>query len=109
VSKLATWLWKACAELGLRVELGFGVTLGEGRHVRAIARLPDLGAPKGMLLFQSYDQVREFAEELRGAGYGYSVLDEPPPAEQYDSQAFRTVFRDWGWSGELGKKPAWMR
>jgi hypothetical protein len=93
----------------LRIELQFELVLGEGRVVRTVARLPDLGAPMGMLIVRSYDEIATCSKELISAGYGYSVLDEPSPGEEFDSQSFRTMFRDWGWSGELGKKPGWMR
>jgi hypothetical protein len=109
VNQLAAWLWKACSEFGLRVELQFELALAGGQVVRTVARLPDLGAPKGMLIVTSYDEIKSCSQELISAGYGYSVLDEPSPGEVFDSQSFRTMFRDWGWSGELGKKPDWMR
>jgi hypothetical protein len=109
MTQLATWLWKACSELGLRIELQFELVLGEGRVLRTVARLPDLGAPKGMLIVKSYDEIKTYSQELISAGYGYSVLDDPSPDEAFDSQSFQTMFRDWGWSGELGKRPDWMR
>lgn len=61
-----------------------------------------------MLLFRTYDEVREVSQALQNAGYGYSVVDEPRPDEEFDLSSFQEMFRDWGWSGELGGKPPWM-
>jgi hypothetical protein len=43
--------------------------------------------------------VRLYAETLKRAGYGFSVLDEPQPDEKFDLNAFKEMFLDWGWSG----------
>jgi hypothetical protein len=109
MSQLAEWLWKACAALGLRAELGFRVLLPNGQELSTVARIADVGAPNGMLLFRSYDHVRDFTQALSDGGYGYSVIDEPRPDEEFDLQSYEEMFRDWGWSGQLGDKPAWMR
>ena len=52
-----------------------------------------------MLVFRKYDDVRLYAETLKRAGYGFSVLDEPQPDEKFDLNAFKEMFLDWGWSG----------
>ena len=109
MSQLATWVWRACSALGLHAELGFRLVLPSGRAVVAVARIASLGAPNGMLLFRAYDEIRDHVHELNNAGYGYSVVDEPRPDEAFDMTAFQEMFRDWGWSGQLGTKPAWMR
>jgi hypothetical protein len=109
MKKLAEWLWRACAELSLRVELSFKFTLPNGLEVTAVARIYNLGAANGMLVFASYDEIRNITKELLAAGYGFSVLDEPSTREEFDLDSFKEMFIDWGWSGELGRKPAWMR
>jgi hypothetical protein len=62
-----------------------------------------------MLLFRTYDEVRDSAQALLDMGYGYSVIDEPLPDEEFYLESFQEMFRDWGWSGKSGGKPAWMR
>jgi hypothetical protein len=62
-----------------------------------------------MLLFRAYDEIRGHVQELIDAGYGFSVLDEPRPNAEFELTSFQVMFRDWGWSGQLGAKPAWMR
>jgi hypothetical protein len=106
MSQLATWIWRACSALGLQAELGFRLVLPSGRAIVTVARIANLGAPNGMLLVRAYDDC---VQELLNAGYGYSVVDEPRPDEEYDVTTFQEMFRDWGWSGQLGTKPAWMR
>jgi hypothetical protein len=108
VSLLANEIWRACADLGLSVEIGYTMTLTGGKRLETIARIADLGAHNGMLVFSSYDAVRNMKDALRDAGYGFTVLDEPNSREIYDVETFRQIFRDWGWAGELGRKPKWM-
>lgn len=62
-----------------------------------------------MLLFRAYDDIRGHVQELEDAGYGFSVVGEPRPDEEFDLTAFQEMFRDWGWSGRLGAKPVWMQ
>jgi len=90
------------------VELEFSVSLAGGRHLTCLARIADLGARNGMLLFRTYDDVRDVSQLLQDAGYGYSVVEEPRADEEFDLASFQEMFRDWGWSGKLGSKPKWM-
>lgn len=108
MSNLADYLWKACSALGLRIELGYRLTLSNGRELISVARIADVGAPEGMLLFRTYGEVRDHIQTLRTLRYGYSVIDEPRSDEEFDLESFKNMFRDWGWSGPLGKKPQWM-
>ena len=109
MSQLATRVWRACSALGLQAELGFRLVLPSGRAVVTVARIADLGSPNGMLLFCDFDEIRGHVQELQDAGYGFSVLDEPRRDEEFDLTGYQEMFRDWGWSGRLGAKPAWMR
>ncbi len=109
MKRLSEWLWRACAELDLRIELNFNLSLPNNSDVAAVARIHDLGAAKGMLVFSSYDQIQNLTKDILAAGYGFSVLDEPSPQEEFDLKSFKEMFIDWGWSGKLGRKPAWMR
>jgi hypothetical protein len=109
MTQLTEWIWKACAALGLRAELNFRLLLSNGQEITTVARIADVGAPNGMLLFRSYDEVCNFTQALSKEGYGYSVIDEPRPGEEFDLESYEEMFRDWGWSGQLGIKPDWMR
>jgi hypothetical protein len=68
----------------------------DGRIVRPVVHIPGLGGPKGMLIFQDYDEVRPCADAIVRVGYGYSVLDQPRPDEKFDLATFREMFTDWG-------------
>lgn len=109
MSQLAARVWRACSALGLQAELGFRLVLPSGQAVVTVARIADLGAPNGMLLFRAYDEIRDHVQELEDAGYGFSVVGEPRPDAEFDLTVFQKMFRDWGWSGRLGAKPAWMQ
>jgi hypothetical protein len=107
MSRLASEILRACVDLGLRADLGFRLELA-GQEIEAVARIADLGAPNGMLVLSTYDAVRNLTDKLQEAGYGFSVLDEPDPREEYDLESFKAMFRDWGWAGDLGMRPNWM-
>ena len=108
MNDLARALALACEELGLQVEFDLALTLADESHIVALAHIPLLGAPNGMLIFRTYDEVKAHAEDLILAGYGYSVLDEPRPDECFDLESFKEMFTDWGWCGDAGSKPSWM-
>lgn len=105
---LATEVSKACSILGLRVELGFSLSLGNDIKIHTVARIPDLGARNGMLIVSSYGEVKNYLKELDSAGYGFSVLDEPSPNAEFDIDSIREMFIDWGWSGDPEHRPKWM-
>lgn len=109
MTNLATQLSKACSALGLRAELGFDLSLGDGIEIHAVARIPDLGAPNGMLVVKSFDELKNCSKKLVNAGYGYSVLSEPLQNVEFDLDSFQEMFIDWGWSGDPGCKPQWMK
>ena len=48
-----------------------------------------------MLVFSSYNEVSDYADELIRAGYGFSVLDDPRPDEEFDLDSFKDMFADW--------------
>lgn len=107
MSRLLEWLKTACLALGLRLDIPFVLDFGGGRAVNAAARVRDIGGTNGMLIVRSYDEVQDLLNELRQAGYGFSVLDEPLPSEDFDLDSFREMFLEWGWAAEESRKPAW--
>lgn len=102
------WLLQACSEFDLEVELGYRATLPNGVELQTVARLPKLGARNGMLLLHSYADLQGYARETVAAGYGYSVVSDPLPGEQFELDSFREMFHDWGWGGDTNAKPKWM-
>ena len=108
MTRLQDDLRRACRELGLVIRAPFVLALPSGKQLAATALLPQLGAPKGMIVVSSYDVLRGSVEELGENGYGYSVLDEPLPGEEYEIDSFREMFLDWGWNASCEGRPDWM-
>jgi hypothetical protein len=107
VSTLAQELWRACAELGLHAELDFRISLPGGHQVLSVARIAEVGACNGMLIFGN-DEVLKYSDALLEAGYGFSVLEEPGATQRFDLGEYKEMFSDWGWTGPLQKRPQWM-
>jgi hypothetical protein len=108
MTELQKRLVRACEELELRIELDVVVRLDADREVVVLARVPELGAPKGMLIVTSFDRLRAHQKDLWRDGYGFSVLSEPRANEPFDVEGWMEVFSDWGWSDTVRAKPAWM-
>lgn len=98
MTKLQTWVQRACDEVGLKVDLDFDVTFPDGRDVRSIARIRDIGDENGMLIFSNYEKVRGCFENLILLGYGYTVFGEPGGNEVFDLESYKEMFSDWGWT-----------
>ena len=108
-SRLASAWERAASLLGLEIAAPFVATLTGGAQVAADVLVRRFGAPNGMLLITDYSKVRHNLDALRGAGFGFSVLEEPAEAEQLVLDEFVELLRDWGWAGDPEKEPAWMR
>ena len=90
-------LTRACEALGIRIDLGFKLSCHDGHEVRSIARLHDVGAPNGMLVVGTFEEVQDYHSYLISEGFGYSVLDEPGDKEVFDLEIYREMFCEWGW------------
>ena len=102
------FLERACRELGLSIVAPFRLTLHPGVEIAGKALLPQLGAPKGMIIVSHLDSLCGMAPELTKLGYGYSVLSGPLPTEEFDLRAYMDMFSDWGWGVVNEVKPRWM-
>lgn len=108
MTKLQSFLQRACNELGLTVVAPVVLTVRENIRINAQALLPQLGAPKGMIIVNNFDELRGVASELQGIGYGYCVLGQPSPLEEFDLESHIEMFCDWGWGKGNEIKPDWM-
>ena len=108
MNKLQAYLVRAGNELGIQVIAPFELKLESGARLCAEALLPQLGAPKGTVVIQSYDEIRHIADELKKLGYTFSSFGEPLPNEDYDVEGYMEMFRDWGWASDEERKPDWM-
>ncbi len=61
-----------------------------------------------MIIVNHYDDLLGIASELPRLGYGYSVLDEPLPSEDFDLESYVEMFSHWGWGVSNEGKPDWM-
>ena len=109
MNRLQEYLARAGNDLGIQVIAPFEITVGAGKRLLAEALLPQLGASKGMLVVRSYDDIQNISNEVTKLGYGYSVLDEPLPNEDYDLESYEEMFTDWGWASESKTRPDWMQ
>lgn len=99
MTKLEKWLIKTRQASNLKIDYGFIAIIGDNNQIQSVARIHGIGGMNGMLIFRHYDKVRAYVDEVKRAGYGFSVLDEPGDEESFDLQSFQEMFRDWGWSG----------
>jgi len=108
VSKLAELIGMACGASGLRAEAGFRLALPDGHELPTVVRIAELGAPNGMLLFHTFREMKAYADVLGDLGFGFAVIREPRRDARFDLNSYRTMFRDWDWSGSPESKPDWM-
>jgi hypothetical protein len=104
-SNLRKSLERSCAEVGLRLDLGFTVTCPDGHEIRSLARIRDIGDVNGMLIFTDFDEVSDHLKCLSASGYGYSVLSEPGDDEEFDLESVKEMLRDWGWVDRERRAP----
>jgi hypothetical protein len=97
MTRLQDELVRACEALGIRIDLGFKLPCPDGHEVQSIARIYNVGAPNGMLVVRSFEDVRKHQECLDLAGFGFSVLSEPGDREVFDLEGYREMFCEWGW------------
>lgn len=103
------WLSRAARELDLKVEFDHEVTLPDGRTLVAQAYFPDLGAPRGIAVFEWSDNVdAEARRSLEAMQIGESTFGAPGPNAAFDIDNYKVMFCDWGWTGPDTKKPSWM-
>jgi len=109
MTRMQEFLARAAEELGLRVEIGYVVTLSDGRKLMSQALLPDLGNPLGTLVFDSPRIVDSSArKDIRSQGYGMSTFSQPLPTQTFDVESYARMFAEWGWAGSDADKPGWM-
>ena len=102
-------LWQMAAkDLGLNIIAPFTLELSSAVKIEAELLLKNFGASKGMIVFNKYDQVAPYVDEIVNAGYGFSVLEEPDKNRKYIKNGFIEMLGEWGWSGCRDKKPSWL-
>jgi len=108
VSADEKWIVHVATSLGIRVEVAPRIALSDGQSVQPWARVIDFGAANGMLIFAEWAECRDHAEELTGAGYGFSTFREPPNSPPADFSSVQEMLCDWTWTGPSSLKPDWV-
>lgn len=107
-AKLLQFWQKAASDLGLQITAPFSLLLSSGHRLEAMLLVHQFGGARGMLIFESYDEVAPYVNEIVDAGYGFSILDEPGECEEYNKKEYIELLADWGWSGGDDSRPAWL-
>jgi hypothetical protein len=109
MKKFISWISEACVILKLEITIGHTVSLKNEVSIHATVFIPFLGGDKGMLIVNDYDDLEPYVSELVELGYGFSVMDEPRTDEEFKIESFIELFSEWGWHGDLAKKPVWIQ
>jgi hypothetical protein len=109
MTRLQSYLAKACGDLGLRVEIPFQVKFTDGSEISAQVLLPQLGAPRGTIIVTNFAELKGKEKELAEMGFSYSVMGEPQSDVDYKAGDCIETFSEWGWGSTEGEKPDWMR
>ncbi len=98
---------KAARDLGLDIQFPFTLVLDCGAHIEARLLLKNFGFENGMIIVTDFEPIRDFADEIVAAGYGFSTLSEPSAGDLYNREVFIEMLRDWTWSGPEALRPEW--
>jgi hypothetical protein len=108
MTNLQLGLQRACQELGLDLVVSYILVVRQDTQILTQALLPQLGAPNGMIVVSHYDDLCGLADEIVNANYGYTVLDDPLPTEQFNLEDYKEMFADWGWGARNEQAPDWI-
>ncbi len=98
---------EAARDLGLDIQFPFTLVLDCGAHIGARLLLKNFGFVNGMIIVTDFEPIRDFADEIVAAGYGFSTLSEPSAGDLYNREVFIEILRDWTWSGPEALRPKW--
>jgi hypothetical protein len=108
-SKLLKEFETARDDLDIELIAPFELNLGNNTKIRAEFLVKNFGARNGMLIVKDYETVAPYLKPIADLGYGFSVLEEPSGNSVYDREVFVELLSDWGWSGDKGAKPSWLK
>jgi len=101
------WL-EAAAQLGLQVVAPYTLELPGGVQVEVDLLLKSFGGSDGMLLVTDDARLEPHLSAIDWERFGFTTVPEPAPGEALDIEAVIEVLREWGWSGALADRPAWL-
>jgi hypothetical protein len=97
---------EAARDLQLSIEIDFDLVLKTDSFLKVPVFLHDFGGEKGTLILESLDDISSLEEELRRAGFGYSV-QKSHDSDKYDREIFIEMLAEWGWTGKPDRIPVW--
>lgn len=95
---------QAAADLRIRVEIPFILTIEDGESESYEAHIVDFGGQKGTVIGRTDDDKGTW---IRRRAAGYYVSDLAPRYRQYDRNLFMDTLNDWKWFGSKDRQPAW--
>lgn len=102
--------WRRVGEaLGVEVSAPTTVELPSGAVLPVDALVAGFGGRRGMVVVANETQLGTHREELRGAGYGYSVWAPRKAGSPVDVSSAMSVLHDWEWHGPAEQAPGWYR
>jgi len=100
--------WKRAAkDLGIEVETPFRLALPGGTNLYVSALVKNFGPRRGMIVDADYSIISSHIQVLAENDFGYCGNIGGAP-ETYNRASMIEILTDWGWSGPLGNKPAWL-
>jgi hypothetical protein len=96
--RLVDCLRQACNHFCLKFEENYVAKLPGGVLLSSVGRIEGLGAKNGMLIFSNSRTVWAHRKSLAEADFGFSVLSDPIAENEFDSDSFKEMIIDWGWT-----------
>ncbi len=109
MTRLQSELQRAAQDLGLRIVVPYVLDIRPGLQIHALALLPQIGAQKGMIIVDRFEKLKGLGVELVKDGFGYSVLSDPLPSEEYNLNSYIEMFSEWGWGATNESRPYWIK
>ena len=97
----------AAQSLGVKV-LGETSVLARDRTLRAHLHFPEFGSSNGTLVFEGFDPVWSYRDELSQLGFSFSIFDISGEGDYCSEQNLIELLSDWGWNGPPEQSPSWL-
>jgi hypothetical protein len=104
---LRSWI-DASKDLGIKFIHPYKFKGLNGNEYEVTGLLPEFGSGKGMLITdRKSDDEAVLMADLSNE-YGMTGLS-PRYYDQYDRESFIETLSEWGWIGDISKKPKWIK
>lgn len=76
-----------------------------GKKIRARVLVRNFGARLGMLVVSDDSEIWSARDEIVAQGYGFSVMSDSEPNDEYDRDGYIELRADWTWTGFAAERP----